>query len=149
MAADTRVSFDSGGHYPATKIFRIGDSLFGTAGDGFMCLLMVEWLKGPRYTKNRLSLYKQFGEYDRDLVEILELSPAGLYMWTGWGLPEKILADRAAVGSGAKSALAALSKGSSPEEAVKISCEHDIYTAAPIQVEYLLPPELTKRKRRG
>jgi hypothetical protein len=149
MAADTRVSFESGGHYPATKIFRIGESLFGTAGDGFMCLLMVEWLKGPRNMKARLNLYKQFGEYDRDLVEIIELNATGLYLWTGWGLPEKILADRAAVGSGAKAALTAMSKGDSPEAAVTAAIEHDIYTAAPVQVEYLLPPELTKRKRRG
>lgn len=146
MAADMRVSEDDGSHYPATKIFRIGQSLFGTAGHGGMTLVMVEWLKGAR---SRMALYKQWGDYDRDEVELLELNPSGLFVWTGWGIPERVHLDRYAIGSGRKAARAAMGKGDDPEAAIKVALEYDIYTAAPVQVEYLLPPELARRKRRG
>lgn len=148
MAADTRVSFETAPHYSANKIFRVGESLFGTAGDGFMCLVMVEWLKTAR---NRMNLYKQWNDYERDAIALLELNPRGLFLWDGWGVPEKIHGSRFAIGSGAQAAMRALDTGSTPEEAVKGAADYDIYTAAPVQVEYLLPPELARkgRKRRG
>lgn len=147
MAADTRVSTESGQHYPATKIFRIGESLFGTAGHASMCLVMIEWLKTSR---NRHRLYKEWSEenYYREEVWILELNPRGLFIWDGWGVPEKILADQMAVGSGAKSALAVMAVGKSPEEAVRVSTQIDIYSNPPIQTEWLLPAELAKPRKR-
>lgn len=145
MAADTRVSFESAPFYSATKIFRVGESLFGTSGDGMMCLVMVEWLKT---TRNRMNLYKQWADYERDAIAVLELSPKGLFLWDGWGVPEKILSDRYAIGSGAQAAIKGLDRKESPEEAVKGALEYDQYTGAPIQVEYLLPPELARKTRR-
>lgn len=145
MAADTRVSEDGAPHYPATKIFRIGNSLFGTAGHGDMCLVMIEWLKTAQ--RSRMALYKQFADYDRDQIVLLELRlPGELYRWTGWGLPERILADRFAVGSGAFAAISAYDHGASLEEAVKAGADYDLYTGAPIQIEML---KVTSRKRRA
>jgi len=148
MSADTRVSIETGQHYPATKIFRIGESLFGTAGHAMMCLVMIEWLKTPQ--RNRDRLYKQWSEenYYREECWLLELNPRGLFLWDGWGLPEKILSDHMAIGSGAKAALAAMAVGAEPEKAVKVAAGIDIYTHPPIQTEYLLPPELLKPKRK-
>ena len=147
MAADTRVSTETGQHYPAAKIFRIGESLFGTAGHASMCLVMIEWLKTSR---NRQRLYKEWSEenYYREEVWILELNPRGLFSWDGWGVPEPILTDRMAIGSGAKSALAAMAMGAKPEEAVKVAAQVDIYSSPPIQTEWLLPPELAPKKKR-
>ena len=72
MAADSRVSAEGAPFYHSDKIFRIGDSLFGTAGDGMMGLLMIDWLRGPR--KNRLALYKL---WDDNHIEFRgELIPA-------------------------------------------------------------------------
>lgn len=144
MAADTRVS-TGGAHYHAGKIFRIGDSLFGTAGDGDMGLVMVKWLEGPR---SRQALYKQWADYDRNEVWLIELNPRGLFLWTGWGIPETILDKRFAIGSGQLAALKGMDKGESPEDAVRSAIDYDQYSGAPVQVEWLLPPEL-KRKRRG
>jgi 20S proteasome alpha/beta subunit len=141
MAADTRVTTD-GAYYHADKIFRIGDSLFGTAGDGCMCLVMIDWLKTSR---NRQSLYKQWGDYERDQVYLMQLSPKGLYLWTGWGVPELIHEARFAIGSGQAAALKGMDKGETPEQAVKGAAEYDQYTGPPVQVEYLIPR--TKRKR--
>lgn len=147
MSADTRVSCETGQHYPATKIFRVGESLFGTAGHSMMCLIMIDWLKTNR---NRQRLYKEWSEenYYREEVWLLELNPRGLFLWDGWGVPEPILTDRMAIGSGAKSALAALTLGSTPENAVKIAAGIDIYTNPPIQTEWLLPKELQPKKRK-
>ena len=144
MAADTRVS-TGGAHYHANKIFRIGCSLFGTAGDGSMGLVMVDWLKT---TRNRQRLYKDFADYERDEVWLIELNPGGIYLWTGWGLPEKINDQRYAIGSGQLSALTELDSGGTPEAAVSAALHYDQYSGAPLQVEYLLPPELKTRKRK-
>lgn len=148
MAADTRVSVDGAPHYHSTKIFRIGDSLFGTAGDGMMCLVMVEWLQSsPK--RNRQALYKNWTDNtERSACWLLELSPEGLFRWDGWGVREKLNDKRYAIGSGAQAALRAVDDGHTPEDAVKGATNYDQYSGAPVQVEYLLPPELT-RKRRG
>jgi len=149
MAADRRVT-NPGAYYPADKIFRIGHSLFGTSGDGFMSLVMIEWLKTVQ--RNRAALYRNWNENtDKDAIWILELNPSGLYLWNGWGVPEKILLPRYAVGSGQLAALKGIDKGETPEEAVKGAMNYDESTGEEVQVEYLLPSELLpsrKRKRR-
>lgn len=144
MAADTRVS-TGGAHYHANKIFRIGTSLFGTAGDGDMGLVMVEWLRTAR---NRQTLYKQWADYDRNEVWLLELNPGGIYLWTGWGIQERINETRFAIGSGQLAALKGLDKGESPEDAVRGAISYDQYTGEPLQVEWLLPPELKRKRKR-
>ena len=144
MAADTRVS-TGGAHYHAPKIFRIGTSLFGTAGDGDMGLVMIDWLKTAR---NRNVLYKQLGDYERSEVWLIELNPGGICLWTGWGVQERIHDTRYAIGSGQLAALQALDSGSDPEDAVRSAMRYDQYTGEPVQVEYLLPPELARKGRR-
>lgn len=146
MAADTRVSAEGCPFYHSDKIFRIGDSLFGTAGDGMMGLLMIDWLR--KGAKNRQALYKLWADYERSAFWILELNPQGLFLWDGWAIPEKLNDKRYAIGSGAGPALAALDGGSTLEDAVRCAANLDQYSGQPIHVEYLLPPEL-KRKRRG
>jgi ATP-dependent protease HslVU (ClpYQ) peptidase subunit len=144
MAADTRVS-TGGAHYHANKIFRIGTSLFGTAGDGDMGLVMIDWLKTAR---NRMTLYKQIADYERSEVWLIELNPGGICLWTGWGVQERINDDRYAIGSGQLAALACLDSGKDPEAAVTSATQYDQYSGEPIQVEWLLPPELKTRKRK-
>jgi ATP-dependent protease HslVU (ClpYQ) peptidase subunit len=148
MAADTRVSYECGAFYHADKIFRIGESLFGTAGDGMMCLLAIEWLRSK--SRKRPELYANWTEHtDRAAIQILEINPDGIFIWDGWGIAEKINDERAAVGSGSSSALAAYDSGKTLEESVGIAAKLDLYTGPPIQVEYLIPEELRpSRKKR-
>ena len=146
MAADTRV-VTGGSYYHAPKIFRIGTSILGTAGDGFPCLAFVDWFRSPQ--RKPLVLHRIFNDYDRDSIWIVELNPGGIHFWNGWGYAEKILDEFFAVGSGGQAALEAMRHGLTPEEAVARATTHDENTGAPVQVEYLLPPELTRRKRRG
>lgn len=148
IAADTRV-VTGNSYYPARKVFRIGDSIVGTAGDGFMCLAFLEWFKNPK--RKPKELHELIGkEYDRNAIEILEVNRDGIYFWTGWGYGEKILRDSHAIGTGGMAALEAIRRGASLEEAVTAAHGHDEYTGEEVQVEYLLPAELSpKRKRRG
>jgi len=145
MAADTRVS-TGGAHYHANKIFRIGVSLFGTAGDGDMGLVMIDWLKTAR---NKQQLYKLLGDYERSEVWLIELNPGGIHLWTGWGVAERLNEDRYAIGTGQLAALQAMDAGASPEDAVRGATRYDQYTGEPLQVEWLLPPELKRKRRRG
>jgi len=146
MAADKRVT-NPGAYYPADKIFRIGHSLFGTAGDGFMSLVMIEWLKTAQ--RNRHMLYRNWNENtDKDDVWILELNPSGIYLWNGWGVPEKIHLKRYSIGSGQLAALKALDMGATPEDAVKGASEYDEASGCGVQVEWLLPDELQPKKKR-
>ena len=144
MAADTRVT-GVGAIYHAPKIFRIGTSLFGTAGHGSMCLVMIEWLKTAR---NRDRLYKQWGDYERSEIVLVELRPGGIYLWDGWGVEERINDKTYAIGSGSMAALAALRKGESLEDSVREAIPLDECTGGDVQVEYLLPPELARKRRK-
>lgn len=140
MAADTRVTCDSQPMYSATKIFRIKDSLFGTAGDAYMTLALLRWLEGPR---DIYQLHTLFEHADKDEITVLELSPVGLFLWNGWGVPERLLNTSYAIGSGGMPAASALLRGESPEDAIRSSVELDPYTGGRVQVEWLdLPTEL-------
>lgn len=144
MAADTRVSIEGSAFYHSNKIFRIGNSLFGTAGDGMMCLVMIDWLKTTQ--RSRHALYKNWTENtERSACWLLELNPTGLYTWDGWGVPEKLNEKRYAIGSGQIAAMARVDEGATLEDAVKAATRYDQYSGLPIQVEYLKAK--SKRKR--
>lgn len=149
MAADRRVSdstdADEGGptgwSYPANKLFRIGNSIFGTSGHGTMSLAFIEWLKTRR---SRHELYKILGDYEREEIRVLELrgpmrrrGAAGIYVWDGWGYAEEVLKDHVAVGSGAKAAGALLDAGFTPRDAVRGAMKQDFFTGGEIDVMWL------------
>lgn len=146
IAADTRVVTGSS-YYHATKLFRVGTSLLGTAGEGFPCLAFVEWFKSPK--RNPQVLHKIFGDVEaRDGIWIVELNPGGIHFWNGWGYRETILDDFFAVGTGGQAALEAMRHGLTPEQAIHRAIGHDENTGQPVQCEYLLPPELQPKRKR-
>ena len=145
MAADTRV-VTGGSFFHAPKIHRIGDTLWGTAGDGFACLAVVEWLKSPK--RNPILLHRAFADHDRDDVLLVGLGPDGISLVNGWGMFERVLDDTIAIGSGGMAALEALRSGATAEDAIKRAMTHDEATGGQVQVEYLLPPELLPKRRR-
>lgn len=140
MAADQRV-VTGGAFHHEDKIFRVGTSLFGTAGHGSIVLVMLEWLKSP--ARNRLQLYKLIPEDQRDEISLLELNPGGLYRWDGWGVACRVNDSFHAVGSGSMVALQKMRDGGTPKDAVYAATQLDEATGPPIQVEYLKQ----KRKR--
>lgn len=138
MSADTAV-VNSGPLYHADKIFRIGVSLYGTAGDGFMDLAFIEWVRSAR--RSPQSLQKQIPLEHRDDILVVELRPGGIYLWNGWGLAERIHEKFYAIGSGSMTAIHALSRGEATADAVRAAVKWDENTDTPIQTERL------KRKR--
>lgn len=145
MAADQRCT-GGGPMCHVKKIHRIGDSLFGIAGDSMLGLHIIKWLSGKR---DPAHLYKLIPDAYRSDVDVLELSPTGLAFWNGWGVRLPLLDATFAIGSGAMSALQALRMNCNPQEAVLQAMKLDEMsgTLTTPEVEYLLPPELTRKRR--
>ncbi len=147
MAADTLICGD-GPICHTSKLTRIGSSVFGFAGDVYMALAWLQWYASPR--RNPQTLYKILGdECGRSEISVMELSPSGIILWNGWGVPMHIREKFYAIGAGSGLAVMAMHKGSTPSEAVKEAAKHDENTDG-VEEMWLLPPELVpKRKRRG
>lgn len=142
MAADTLV-VNSGPMYHADKIFRIGLSLVGTAGDGYMSLAFIEWFKSTKRSMH--TLQKMIPIEHRDDILMIELRPGGIHLWNGWGVAERIHNEFYAIGSGSMVAIAELKRGESPAKAVMAASDWDENTKG-LQVEKLIPTK-PKRKR--
>lgn len=142
MAADQRVTGD-GPLCHIQKIHRIGNSIFGLAGDVNLALAVIRWLGTKRDVAH---LYKLIPESFRNDLDILELSPTGLAVWNGWGVQVPLLDRYYAIGSGSMSAMQGMKRGLIPENAVDETFSLDECSGGKVQVEWLLPPEL-KRKR--
>lgn len=147
MAADQRLT---SGSPPARthKIKRIGDCLYGGCGNWSIVLILLEWLEKDS-KRDRFRLHRQIPEDFRHEIEVLELSPTGLALWDGWGTRTPILDKFYAVGSGAQSAMQAMKRGLAPEEAVSESFSLDECSGGTVETEYLLPPELRPKRKRG
>jgi len=134
MAADSHVDFGGIG-YKSPKIFRIGTSLFGLAGDNYGNVF-IEWAESGFKVKQK----PNWGPKDLEDVEFLalELSPTGIWIWDKYLIRIKIKDDNYAIGSGSGAALVFMRKmGLTPEQAVKECCEFDDYTKPPVDVFYL------------
>lgn len=150
MAADHRCTSE-GPICHVQKIYRVEDRLYGLCGDVMMALYVIEWLQGK---KNREELHKAVPIDNRGAIGILELSPEGLALIDGWGMRMPLLDTYYAVGSGAGPAMVAMRHGASLQDAVRAAMSIDeasgVHPDHPPQLEYLVPPELSpKRKSRG
>lgn len=148
MAADQRMT-DSGPMAHVTKIRRVGNTLYGLCGAVSPGMVFLEWLETKR---DKLRLYRLIPEDTRYEFTVLELSESGLALWDGWGIRIPLLDRVFAVGTGASAALAAVEyHGKSIDEAIRCAMLRDECSGLchiEPQVEWLLPPEL-KRRRRG
>jgi ATP-dependent protease HslVU (ClpYQ) peptidase subunit len=145
ISADQRMT---SGNAPARtrKIRRIGDSIYAGAGNTSLIVVFLDWLAEAK--RDRLRLYRMIPEDARYEFEVLELSPSGIALWDGYGARIPILDKFYAIGSGGLSAMQAMKRGCSPEEAVSETFSLDENSGGTVETEYLLPPEL-RTKRRG
>lgn len=150
MAADQRMT---SGNAPARihKIRRIGDSLYAGAGTSVLIVVFLDWLEAPKKNTGeaRLRLYRLIPEDQRHEFEVLELSPSGLALWDGWGAKISLLDKSYAIGTGGLSAMQAMKRGVPPEEAVSETFSLDECSGGTVECEYLLPPELRGKRKRG
>lgn len=147
MAADQRLTGD-GPIARTRKIRRIADSLYGGCGHWSVCLILLEWLEKD-VKRDRIRLHRQIPEDFRSDVAVLELSPSGLALWDGWGTRTALLDKFYVVGSGGQSAMQAMRRGLSPAEAVSETFPLDENSGGTVEEEYLLPPELRPKRKRG
>jgi 20S proteasome alpha/beta subunit len=150
LAADQRVT--SGNAMCRTrKIRRIGESLYGGAGNVSLIAVFFDWMEAPKKNVNeaRLRLYRLIPEDQRHEFEVLEVSPSGLALWDGWGARIALLDKFYAIGSGSMSAMQSLKRGVAPEEAVSETFSLDECSGGTVECEYLLPPELRGKRKRA
>lgn len=139
IAADSRttVQTEEGGSrvFRCEKLYRCfegtpKEAILGTAGESSSSLVFVDWYRSetrPVEVIDRLIN----GEAD---FTVIALTREGLFEFDKWGRGEKILDKFYAIGSGAKGAMCAMHMGASAEQAVRIACKVDPYSAPPITV---------------
>ena len=147
MAADQRMT-DAGPIAHVSKIRRAGNTLYGLCGAVSPGMVFLEWLETAK--RDKLRLYRLLPEDTRYEFTVIELSESGLALWDGWGIKIPLLDKVFAVGTGASAALAAVeTHGCSLESAIRAAIKRDECSGLHIepQVEWLLPPELKRRRR--
>lgn len=128
MAADSKVMVDEVS-YSTRKLYRIGDSIVGCAGDNSAIFKFLEWLKQPT---RKLRILKS------ETFTALVLRPDGLFRACNSSDFDEITDDCAAIGTGTQAALVAMRRfGSTPEQAVEAACAVDNNTGGPVLVYHL------------
>lgn len=129
LVADSRITtYNELAQYSALKLFRIGKSIYGGAGDVLDELKFRRWVMDGQPKKGRPI-------YQNDSFNVLELSKEGITLWDYTLAPQPLTEDSYAIGSGSKIALYVIRVlGKTAEEAIEEVAKIDIHTAPPVQV---------------
>lgn len=103
--------------FAVTKIARIGNSVFGGAGDMDDLAIFFEWLRNGQPPDERPVF--------EEPLDILEVASDGIYLWGKKFVRLKIHQPVYCVGSGAHYAMGALAQGATPKQALKIASKLD------------------------
>lgn len=124
------------------KMWAARGSIWGAAGSSAKGLAFKAWTLGKG---KRPSFVKGEEEEETEMkIEVLQLSPKGLFLWVNGDLPDPIHEPFFAVGSGAGYAIGALSMQSTLEQAIEVAAKWDANTRLPFDVMALKD---LKRKR--
>ena len=144
MAADSQVSWDYHKGFKTPKLFRIGNSIYGLAGDNWGNVF-IEWAKTGFNEKKKPQIHDSI--WDDVDFDVLELAPTGLYLWDKHFVRVELKDDNYSIGSGSKFALVFMRKmNMSPAEAVKECCTIDDYTKEPVDVMELKTDDKPTKK---
>jgi hypothetical protein len=125
MVADSKTT-DGSVKWSSQKIERIGDSIFGAAGEAQDIETFLAWIRRKKAApKPRIK--------DDDFVAI-ELNQTGLFRWEHKLKPFPPGSSKHAIGTGAMAAMAALEMGASAERACEVACLVDDASGLPLQV---------------
>jgi ATP-dependent protease HslVU (ClpYQ) peptidase subunit len=141
MAGDSRVTAGSL-FFTADKIFKIGTSLVGMAGDAGLTNKWLAWFR-KECPSDEVAM-----TLDEEHTFIgLVLTTDGLLVYTDCSEPDKLKDKFFAIGTGADIAMAAMALGKSPTEAVKLACALDpMHCGLPVKTMEIAAPQ--KRVRR-
>jgi hypothetical protein len=126
MCADKMIS--GGATFSSSKLFRIGSSIYGGAGDYEPILIFLRW----RADAQQIPDFKP-----EDNFNILELNQHGLYCWGARLVPMHIEDEFYAIGSGSGFALGALAHGATLQAAVRTASRWDECTGTEVQTFHL------------
>ena len=126
MAGDSRCT-DGDTSFRTRKLWRFGDVIVGAAGNNAGIAKFRDWIKEGDPDMEP----PKFGKDDE--LQALVLTPAGIFSYGKDCMPDEILDDFYAVGTGAHAALAAMHLGCSPTDAVAVACKVDNGTGEPVQ----------------
>lgn len=123
MCADKQATHTA--NFITTKLYRIGGSIFGCAGESGLGRKFLAWKRGG--DKPELDSESQFSALELTHDGVIQLYDCHLE-------PYAVENDCYAIGSGGEFALGAMSMGASLEDAIKIAAKWDSYTGSEIQV---------------
>jgi ATP-dependent protease HslVU (ClpYQ) peptidase subunit len=126
MAADQKVT-DGDRNFRNHKLRRIGSAVVGAGGDGPSIARFFRWIEFGRQDEP-----PKLGKDDE--LEALVLTADGLFVYGRDCVPEEVLDDFYAIGTGAQAALSAMHMGATPKRAVEIACRVDNNTGGPVDV---------------
>jgi hypothetical protein len=129
MACDSRITGDV--IYHAEKVKRVGQSLYGVAGDWEVCVAFFEWLDTDRKEKPALP---------EGAFEAIELTKTGIYQYLRNCIRIPITDRFYACGSGSQGAMVAMSLGHDPKSAISTVLRFDETTGPPIKSYSLCQP---------
>lgn len=142
MAADRLVTYTPSFN-GESKIWMAKGAIWGAAGPSAKGLAFKAWTLGKGKRPEFLKAEDEDEDGSKDVkMEVLQLTPGGLYLWVNADLPDPIHEGFYAIGSGAGYAIGALSMGASLEDALKVAEKWDNATRGPFDT---IP--LKKRKR--
>ncbi len=134
MAADSQSTAGATKSYtPRSKVQRLNGHLVAAVGKTDAIPAFLEWYEKGRPEDSKPELGESF--------EALALTPEGLFQYYERLEPVEVVEDFWAIGRGSDIALGAMAAGASPERAVEIACELNIYTGPPVVVERLQEQE--------
>ncbi len=134
MAADSQSTTGATrSRTPRSKVQRINGHLVAAVGKTDVIPAFFEWYEKGRPKDDKPEVGESF--------EALALTPEGLFQYYERLEPIGIVEDFWAIGQGSEIALGAMAAGASPERAVEIACELNIYTGPPVVVERLQEEE--------
>lgn len=123
------------------KIWVARGSIWGAAGSTPLCIAFKEWTLGK--TKR-----PKIETDEEDKIEALQLSPEGLFLWTG-NSPDHIREGFYGIGSGGGYAVGALSTlKATIDEAMEIAQKWDANTRGPFDKIHRADIPIIRRKRR-
>ena len=143
MASDRFVTYSTSFNGEC-KIWIAKGSIWGAAGPSNKGLAFRAWTLGGPRPKFKSPDPEEEDEDQEVKLEVLQLSPKGLFLWVNSGPPDPVFEPFFGVGSGAGFAIGALSMQATLEQAVEVAAKWDGGTRLPIDVIALRD---VKRKR--
>jgi hypothetical protein len=144
MAADKHVTY-SPSFTGECKIWAAKGAIWGAAGPSWKGLAFKAWTLGKG---KRPEFIKPEGEDEEDVkLEVLQLTPSGIFLWVNGDLPDPVRESFFAIGSGAPYAMGALTMGASLAQAIEVAAKWDNGTRLPVDTIALAKKAVPKKSR--